>query len=520
MKRCYEIREVLVKISFIGATQLLATIGIALARDDPPPSSMRPWAPPALPKYEGELRNYKLTEAERRYHPAIDPHKTYNLAELIDIAQRSNPETRVAWERARQAAAAVGLTESAYYPYLVAAAVGGYDRAFIPFPTLRVKQQTPPTNGNLPNVEIVGGGTLITESLLARAELNAKWLLLDFGERKATRAAAREQLMMANVGFNGTHQKIVFDVTDRFYQLGNARQKVMVTQSALDAAKTVEQAAQARFDTGLATKPELLQAQQQNAQSNFDVQASLGSESDARVALIESIGLLPTVSLKVADLPEQSDRGPRTADSVRELITKALSQRPDLVAKLANVRAKEQGILKTRAEYYPKVTLDAHVSETELQVSIANSDFFGGARPTFGAFLTMNVPIFDGFARRHKLDMAEAELHQAENELAGARDSAAREVWKAYTDYRTALNKQDAAEKLLTASKSAFDAVLDSYKQGLSTYPEVVTAERNLTAALATSHDTRSAIYTSQAALALSVGDLARPAPVVRQPRR
>jgi outer membrane protein TolC len=94
-------------------------------------------------------------------------------------------------------------------------------------------------------------------------------------------------------------------------------------------------------------------------------------------------------------------------------------------------------------------------------------------------------------------------------------------VWKAYTNYKTALKKQDAAEKLLTASKSAFDAVLESYKQGLSTYPEVVSTERNLTAALATSHDTQSAIYTSQAALALSVGDLARPAPsLVRQPRR
>ena len=123
-------------------------------------------------------------------------------------------------------------------------------------------------------MEIVGGGTLITESLLARAELNAKWLLIDFGERNAIRAAAREKLMMANVGFNGTHQKIVFDVTDRFYQLGTARQKVMVTQSALDAAKTVEQAAQTRFDNGLATKPELLQAQQQSAQSSFDLQAS------------------------------------------------------------------------------------------------------------------------------------------------------------------------------------------------------------------------------------------------------
>src|SRR5262249_1297105 len=257
MKRCCEIRRVLVKIFFIGATQLFATIGIALARDDRPPSPVRPWAPPSLPRYEGELRQYQPTEADRRYLPAINPSETYTLADLIDIAQRSNPETRVAWERARQAAAAVGLTESAYYPYIVAAAAGGYDRAFIPFPTLRTTLQPPPTNGNLPNVEIVGGSTLSTESLLARGEFEAKWFLLDFGGRSATRAAAREKLMMANVGFNGTHQKIVFDVTDRFYQLGTARQKVMVTQSALDAAKTVEQAAQARFDNGLATKPEL-----------------------------------------------------------------------------------------------------------------------------------------------------------------------------------------------------------------------------------------------------------------------
>src|SRR6201993_3590712 len=340
MKRCGGLRELAVKISFIIATQFFVISAIALARDDAPPSFVRPWAPPTLPRYEAELSQYEPTEAERRYLPAIDPRKTYNLAELIDIAQRSNPETRVAWQRARMAAAAVGLTESAYYPYIVAAAVGGYDRTFIPFPTLRTTQR-PPANGNLPNVEVVGGGTLITESLLARAELNAKWLLIDFGERGAIRASAREKLMMANVGFNGTHQKIVFDVTDRFYQLGTARQKVLVTQSALDAAKTVEQAAQARFDTGLATKPELLQAQQQSAQSNFDLQASLGGESDARVALIESIGLLPMVQLKVADLPARNHLNAQSEDSVGELITKALSQRPDLVAKLANVGPKK-----------------------------------------------------------------------------------------------------------------------------------------------------------------------------------
>src|ERR1041385_8534028 len=159
MKPWWGFSGAVMRTSVIVAAESFVMIGVGFARDEPPPSSVRPWAPPTLPRYEGELRQYEPTEDEQRYLPAIDPRKTYNLAELIDIAERSNPETRVAWERARHAAAAVGLTASAYYPYVVAAAAGGYDRAFIPFPTLRTLPQPPLTNGNLPNVEIVGGST-------------------------------------------------------------------------------------------------------------------------------------------------------------------------------------------------------------------------------------------------------------------------------------------------------------------------------------------------------------------------
>ena len=493
--------------------QLLLAIAVANARNDPPPSSDRTWSPPNLPNYERELSEYHSNEGQGSSHVSISPRKIYGLAELIDIAERNNPDTRVAWERARQAAAAVGLSESAYYPFLVASAAAGYDRAFIPFPTLTAN----PTHPSLSNVRITGGGSLVTEAQVYRGELSAKWLLLDFGERSAVVAAAREQLMMANVGFNGTHQKIVFQVTERFYQLGTARQKVLVSQSALEAAQTVEQAVQARIDNGLATKPELLQAQQQTAQTAFDVEATTGMESDARVALVESIGLLPTVPLHVADLGQRST-SERTDGPVDELIERALSQRPDLVAKLANVRAKQDGIRKVRAEYYPKVAIDAHATETELDVSINHSDYFGDHRPTYGVFLTASVPIFDGFGRRHKMEMAEAEMHGAENELAGARDSAVREVWKAYTDFKTALRKQESAAKLVTASQNAFDAVLESYKNGLSTYPEIVSAQRNLASARSVSHDTQSAIFTAATAVALSTGDLARPSSGVTRP--
>jgi hypothetical protein len=78
-------REVLVNIAYIGATQFLATIAIAFARADTPPSPVRPWAPQSPHGYEGELLS--ITLLKRPYLPAIDPRKTDNLTELIDIAQ-------------------------------------------------------------------------------------------------------------------------------------------------------------------------------------------------------------------------------------------------------------------------------------------------------------------------------------------------------------------------------------------------------------------------------------------------
>jgi hypothetical protein len=104
------------------------------------------------------------------------------------------------------------------------------------------------------------------------------------------------------------------------------------------------------------------------------------------------------------------------------------------------------------------------------------------------------------------------DLPNYERDLAEQRfKTAPGKVWKAYTDFKTALRKQDSAAKLVIASQNAFDAVLESYKQGLSTYPEIVSAERSLASARSVSHDTQSAIFTTATALALSTGDLPRP---------
>src|SRR6266567_2787589 len=347
-------------VSLVALMNVLITCA-TFGSDIAPPSPAKPWSPPGLNAYERELAHGDFSNEKNAKQIEIVPDKIYELPELIDIAERSNPITRVAWERARQAASAVGLSQSAYFPYLVASAGAGYERAFLPFPTL--KQGPGPAD-----VTITGGGTLTTEATAERASLGMKWLLFDFGERKAVVSMARENLMMANVGFNATHQQIVFTVTRRCYELNTARQKVEVADSSVRAAQTVAQSAQARFDNGLGTKPEVLQAEQQSAQAAFDLEAARGTLSDAQVAFVESLGILPTTKLQVAGVSEKpfpNDSG----ESFDELMNRALSHRPDLVAKLANVRARQAGVRKARAAYYPKIALTAQAGWAELDVS-------------------------------------------------------------------------------------------------------------------------------------------------------
>jgi len=515
----------------------LACVVAASGKDLAPPSPDQPWSPPRLSQYEQELAAEARQYRDASTQTPIDPQKVYDLPELIDIAERNNPETRIAWERARQAAEAVGLSKSTYYPYLVASAGAGYSRAFLPFPSLTVDQrplvrqlvesvpeaavnplgalrtiETKNLNLAAPPVSIAGGGTLLLDSVASNATLSVKWLLIDFGERGALVDAARQQLMMASVGFNAAHQKVVFEVTRNYYELATAREQVEVAQSALRAARTVEQAVKARLDNGLAIKPELLQARQQSAQIAFQLEAAVGAESDAQVALIDSLGILPTTELQVADI-EGEPLPAVPEESADALIDLALSQRPDLVMKLAELRAKQAAVRAARADFLPKLAVGASVGDATLNTSVADSDYFGGQHSVYEADVTVEMPIFDGFERTDKLRIAEADLRAAESELADARDSAVREVWKAYTDFRTALREQDAAAKLLDAAENAYAAVIESYKNGLTTYPEVVNAERDVTSARSVGINTRAAIFTSAAALALSIGELAKPMP-------
>ncbi|MGZ5223766.1 MAG: TolC family protein [Burkholderiales bacterium] len=323
------------------------------------------------------------------------------------------------------------------------------------------------------------------------------------------RAGLRVHGGIVPFGFNATHQKVVFDVTRAYYALNAVQGRVEVARTSLNLAQTLQDAAESRRGRGLATLPEVLQAREQTARAAYELQQSIAGEVDARMGLLEAMGVRPTVPLRVTGL------GGRALPSMIEetaerLVDRALEQRPDLLARVAGVRAREAEIRKAQSEFYPRIGVNANVLQNIGRVHTSDAPGWATVNGTgYGGGITIELPLYDGGLRRNQLALAESRRRVAEEELECARDQTARQVVKAYEDLKVALRQRDAAVALLTAAERSYDAALDSYRLGVATFVAVTNAQTGLTRARTADTETRSSVFTAVAALAFGTGDLA-----------
>ncbi len=446
-----------------------------------PRSSSTPWSPPPAVTAQ---RPRTLAGRETR----IDPQVVYGLADLIDFAHRTNPETQRAWEEARAAAAQAARAEAAYYPTLFAMAAGG---------TSRVADHAPPP---------VGTFTVEGPGVNPRLQLN--WILLDFGRRRSAVERGGQELLRANFAFNRKLQEVAFAVSRSYFGLDASRARVAAARATLESATAVEEAVAARLERGLATRPDLLLARQERARAADEVQDALGAVNDAEAALADSLGIPPTVLMRVADL-SAVPLPTELAESVEAIIDRALARRPDLASRLAALRVREADERRTRAEFWPRLSLSGSVGQAVQRYRVGPPfGTFTMNETEYGAFLNFEWKLFDGFERENALREATSQRGAAEADLAALELRAIREVWKTYADVKTALRKHEYALALLTASEEAYASTFESYRTaGLATVLDMLAAQRDLARARTTEIQSRAELLTTSAALTFAAGD-------------
>jgi outer membrane protein len=425
----------------------------------------------------------------------LDPVHPYTLAELIDVAEHHNPNTRTIWERAKQKARELGVAKSAYYPELEGLAVLGDERLINPFPE-----------------PLAPRGYVMVEIPVVKPEVTLQYLIFDFGKREGKVDSAKQEKLAAGADVIQVNQALAFRVASSYYQLVTAEERLQATQDTLRTAQTTQDAAENRLKNGLATLPDLLQARAETAQAAFDEESADGDEKIARVTLTETVGADPSPDIvidsqKSAPLPE------RLTMSIEALIDRAMKDRPDLMAQTLRIRSAEARIRAAKAEYKPQIALSAAAAQTSVWPTADYGVLGSASEPTWSVELGIRWRIFDGGARKNELLMAESKRREAEDELTAIHDETTREVWTAYIAFRTALRKHDAAVALLESANSSYSASLEAYKYGVKNLVDVVTAEKQLALARLSSVSARSELFLEAVNLEFATGNLLRNEP-------
>jgi outer membrane protein len=479
-----------------------------------PPSADRPYSDPRIPA---------LAEKEKDFARAVElppSGEALSLARLVALAQGNNRSTRLAWQQARAAAAATGLSSAEYYPLLVVLA--SYGGGYMDF------QASGRNNigGALAAANLVPGGNalvnqatgtgMVLEAGLGDAYTNflsgagLRWLLFDFGGRDHRHRAAISDQLAANLRFNEAHQKLTFSVTELYFAYQSALRQQEAARVSVQAAREVLAAAQARFDQGLLTEPELLQAREAAAQAEFASVTATSTAEISRVNLATAAGIPPGHPFRVAPVDFRK-MGAHLHKPVDEHIRSALRDRADLLAQVAAVQAAEARLRAARAERLPTLALEAVALYNQFSPGTNQRDAITRVQQQFqnyGGFLTVQWPVFSGFAETNKVRLAQAAAEAAREEMQLLREQVIADVWKAYVQAKNALASREAAQALQTASESSYKAALAGFKNGLTTVQETLTARAALAQASALVVEADASIAQSLVNLARSSGKL------------
>jgi len=473
------------KSSTTVAIAILATACCARAlAQSAPPAPDKVWHS----KAESGLDHALAARPEAKYD--IDAAKVYTLAELIDLAEQHNPETRVAWQEAKARAESVGIAKSAFYPTLTAVALAATVREATLLSQYFAR---------------------VTEGLFIPT-LHVDYLVFDWGGRSGAVDVAKANLLVADLNFNDTHRKLIFDVSSGYYRLLNAKGQRQAAEVSLKNAQAVEEDAQSRLDNGLATKPDVLEATAARTQADYDLQAAIGAEDIAHGNLATVMGLPPETEFQVQDIHDLPTPT-AMADSIDKEIDRAFAQRPELMEQVARVRAAQGALKQAHSAYIPTIGFsgDGGLARGYGQLNLYPGTYAQGEYWSVG--LQMKWTLFDGGRREREVAQAKAEKRAVEAGIDALRDQIGNEVWTAYSNMKTALRQQQAAAALLEASSQSYDAARESYNYGIRNQLDVISAQKTLAQALSEDVLARTQLLLQVADLAFRTGDLIQKAP-------
>ncbi len=406
-----------------------------------------------------------------------------SLAEILDIALRNNPATKLTWAKARAAAAYYGRSQSPNFPVLSGNFT--YERSKITYP---------PEFGTPRFVQYLSDWG---------PELALTYTLLDFGQTRAATEAARQALLYADFTHNRQIQTTLQRVTSDYYNYLSQRELLKSQEADLCTAETTFTAVEHELNAGVKDKSDKLQAQTQLLQTKIQLVNQRQTVINAKARLLTDMGVNANQSIHIELLPAVPpiDEMLKSAD---QLLTIALRKRADLIAAEARLRSHEAAVDAAWRRFWPTITYNL----TAFQ-ELSNPG--GNLNVNYTSTIALNIPIFSGLSTLNNLKEERAKKVGAEAELRQTQLNVIQDVVTSHASVKSAFDALQFADSLLETSEKQYEVILHRYKAGVATILELVTAQSTLADARASQVSSSNQWLNSLVALSYAAGTLEPP---------
>jgi multidrug efflux system outer membrane protein len=369
------------------------------------------------------------------------------LQELIRTALKENYDLQLATERIGTARAQVAITRSSLFPQVQA-------------------------GGNFS-----GGKDPVSEARynILTFTADAAFQLDLFGRLRRATEASRAQLLATEDARQTVTLTLVSDVASDYFQLLDLDLQLRITQETVKTQEDSVKLTRLRLDHGVATKLDVLQADQVLDTANAqipDIERQIGQEEDA-------------ISILLGHYPESVRRGrplaeqPLPPDVPPGMPSTLLERRPDIRQVEQELIAANAEIGVARAAFFPQISLTGSGGG-----AFGRSTLFTGLMSSqngvwsYGA--QVSQPIFTGGALRGNLRLAESQHRQELIAYKQAIQLAFRDVSDALIGYQKLHQVRVAQETTVKDLQDSVSTSLVRYRGGITTYLEVLDGQRSL----------------------------------------
>ena len=395
------------------------------------------------------------------------------LQDLIRTALKQNYDLQIATERISAARAQVAITRSSLFPQASGNAdfVGGKSQFF-------------PLKANL---------------LELAADVSFQLDL--FGQLRRATEAARAQLLATEYGQRTVTLTLVSDVASAYFSLLQLDLELQITKDTVETQEGSVKLTSLRLDHGVATKLDVLQAQQVLDTANAqipDLQRQIGQEEDAINILL---GNYPGPVKRGFKLPEQFI----PPEVPPGLPSSLLARRPDIRQAEQFLVAANAQIGVAKAAFFPQISLTGSGGGA-FGRSSSFSSLMGSQTAIWSYGASVSQPIFTGGALTGGLHLAESQHEQALTAYKQAIQRAFGDVSDALIGYQELREVRVQQQQVVADLAESVRLSVMRYRGGTTTYLEVLDGQRSLFTAELTLAQARGNEYQSLVQLYRALG--------------